>query len=94
MRREQSRFMADLPDLNKDDLIDYAKNIEQKAEDNAPTTVTLTSGGVVLGAAAFGPAGGLVGATVGSSIGYLKDEGYFDEDEEPEVIEADIKDDE
>jgi len=85
--------MADLPNLDKDELIDYAKNIEERARNNAPTTVTLTSGGVIVGAAAFGPAGGFVGATVGSSIGYLTDEGYFDGDEEPEVIEAEITED-
>jgi len=82
--------MADIPNLNKDELIEYANNIQERARSNAPTTVKLTSGGVIIGAAAFGPAGGLVGATVGSSIGYLTDEGYFDADEEPEVIEAEI----
>ena len=85
-------YVSKLPDLGKSELIDYAKEIEAQAKENAPTTVTLTYGGTVVGAAAFGPAGGVAGATVGSSIGYLKDEGYFDTDEEPEVIEADIKD--
>lgn len=87
--------MVDIPDVqdySKDDLIDLAKNVEERARDNAPTTVTLSYGGTIIGAVAFGPAGGVVGATVGSGIGYLKDEGYFDSEEEPEVIEADVKD--
>lgn len=49
--------------------------------------------GTILGAVAFGPAGGVLGATLGSGIGYLKDEGYFDSDKESEVIKADMKDD-
>lgn len=84
--------MAELPEFNKDEIIELAKNYQEKARDNAPTTVKLTYGGVIIGAVAFGPAGGVAGATLGSSIGYLKDEGYFDTDEEPEVVEADIKD--
>lgn len=52
----------------------------------------LSYGGTILGAVAFGPAGGVVGATLGSGIGYLKDKGYFDSHEEPEVIVADVKD--
>ena len=87
--------MADfpeVPDFNKEELINYARNIEKQARDSAPTTVSLSYGGVIIGAVAFGPAGGVVGATVGSGIGYLKDEGYFDSEEEPEVVEADLKD--
>ena len=84
--------MPDLPDFDKSDIINYAKKVEEQARDNAPTTVKLSYGGIIIGAAAFGPAGGVVGATVGSGIGYMKDEGYFDSEEEPEVVEADIKD--
>jgi hypothetical protein len=86
--------LPDVPDIGEGELIEYAKNLETQARDNAPTTVSLSWGGTILGAVAFGPAGGVVGATVGSGIGYLKDEGYFDSDEEPEVIEADIKNEE
>lgn len=87
--------MADLPevpDFDEAELIDYAKNFESRARDNAPTTVKLSYGGTVIGAVAFGPAGAVVGATLGSSVGYLVDEDYFDSDEGPEIIEADVKD--
>jgi len=84
--------LPDAPDIGKEELIKYAKDLESQARDNAPTTVKLSYGGTILGAVAFGPAGGVVGATVGSGIGYLKDEGYFDSEEDPEVVEADIKD--
>lgn len=89
--------MPDLPDvsgIDKSELIEYAEKFEGKAKDNAPKTVKLSSGGTILGAVAFGPAGGVVGATVGSGIGYLMDEDYFDSDEEPEVVEADLKSEE
>jgi len=87
--------MVEIPeatDLNKNDLIDIARNLKSRAKEEAPTTVVLTGWGVTLGAVAFGPAGGVVGATVGSSIGYLQDEGYFDSEEEPEVVEANVED--
>ena len=84
--------LPEIPDFDKDELIDYAQELETRARENAPTTVKLSYGGTIIGAVAFGPAGGVVGATVGSGIGYLMDEGYFDSDEEPEVVEADIKD--
>lgn len=84
--------MPNLPDIGEGQLIDYAQDFKSQAMDNAPATVQFSSGGTIIGAVAFGPAGGVVGATVGSSIGYLKDEGYFDSDEEPEVIEAEVGD--
>jgi len=84
--------IPDIPDFNKSDLIEFAEGLEEQARENAPTTVKLSWGGTIIGAVAFGPAGGVVGATVGSGIGYLKDEGYFDSDEEPDVVEADVKD--
>lgn len=88
--------MADLPerlDLGEAEIVERAKEaMKGRAGNKAPTTVKLTSGGVVVGAAAFGPAGGVVGATVGSGIGYLLDKRHFDSEEDPDVIEADVTD--
>lgn len=83
--------MSELPKLSESEIVDLARRYEDRARTNAPTTVKLTYGGVIVGAAAFGPAGGVVGAVVGSGIGYLTDEGYFDSEEEPDVVEADIE---
>jgi hypothetical protein len=68
-----------LPDtFSKDDIIDAVSDLKNNAVDNAPATVKITSGGVVVGAAVLGPAGGVIGAVAGSGVGYLIDEGYLD----------------
>ena len=75
--------MPDVPELpapDDTDLSDYVERIESRARERAPTTVKATYVGTLLGAAAFGPIGGVAGVVAGSGIGYLDDEGYFGDD--------------
>lgn len=70
--------MANLPSgLSPDEIASYASDIVDTATEEAPATMKLTAGGVTVAAAAFGPAGGFIGATAGSGIGALIDEGYI-----------------
>lgn len=64
--------------------------IQQKGRRKAPATCRLTVGGVTIGAAIGGPPGGVGGAILGSSVGYLIDEGYISREEttEGESIEV------
>ncbi|WP_338737898.1 hypothetical protein [Haloplanus salilacus] len=80
-----------IPNFSKDELIEYAKNFRSKAKENAPKTIKLNYAGVTVGAVAFGPAGAVAGATVGSSIGYFLDKKDSETAKESEVIEADLK---
>lgn len=70
--------MSDRIELGEFRIVDLANDYRRRARENAPATVEFAVGGVVLGSVAFGPAGGVVGATAGSLVGYLRDEGHLD----------------
>lgn len=72
-------------------LEDVKTALENEAKDNARATVTLTTGGVTVGAAVFGPPGGVAGAIVGSSIGYLVDKGYISWKSDDEAVEIELE---
>ncbi len=89
------RCMPDVPELpapDDTDLSDYVERIESRARERAPTTVKATSVGTLLGAAAFGPIGGVAGAVAGSGIGYLDDEGYFGDDDAEDAADGEEAD--
>lgn len=67
------------------------QEIEKRADEKAPWTVGLGSSGIVIGAAAAGPPGGVAGGVIGTGVGYLKDRGYIGSDEEVEVEEIDLE---
>lgn len=73
-------------------LAKIKSEIEQRADENAPATVTFGSSGTVIGAATFGPPGGVVGAVLGSGIGYLIDEGYLSNSEAERAEEVELED--
>ena len=76
----RDRLTPDL-DLEAFRVAGLAAEYRSRARENAPATVELAVTGVVLGSLAFGPAGGVLGATVGSVVGYLRDEGHLDRDD-------------
>lgn len=87
--------MADksIQDYGKEDIIEAAESVKDKARTDVPATVAVSIGGMQVGAVAFGPAGGVLGATVGSGIGALYDKGYLDEyEEKAEELYVDLKD--
>ena len=76
---------------NEYPLEDVKAALQNEAKDNARATVTLTTGGVTIGAAVFGPPGGVAGAVVGSSIGYLVDKGYISWKSDDETVEIELE---
>lgn len=76
---------------NEYPLEDVKAALQNEAKDNARATVTLTTGGVTVGAAIFGPPGGVAGAVIGSSIGYLVDEGYISWESDDETVEIELE---
>ena len=76
---------------NEYPLEDVKAALQNEAKNNARATVTLTTGGVTVGAAVFGPPGGVAGAVVGSSIGYLVDKGYISWKSDDEAVEIELE---
>ncbi len=82
--------MVERPEFGDFDVEQFTSDLKTRATESAPSTVSYTWGGVLVGAALLGPVGGVLGATVGSAVGYLKDEGYVGSAEDPEVVESDV----
>ena len=72
-------------------LANIKQEMERRAKENAQATVVLSSGGTTIGAIALGPVGGVAGAVIGSSLGYLIDKGYISWGSDESAEEVDVE---
>jgi hypothetical protein len=57
-----------------------ASDVERAADENAPKTTALMTGGATLGSFVYGARGALLLGIIAGIVGFAFDEGYFDDE--------------